>query len=252
MDILLLSPNEILEEMLVHKQTLNAQLVNLPTNAPKYLDRKQQSLNLGVYLADFAYLNLGTDKTNSLAYFKIIIDLSQKINIYGNFDEAFFTRLQNNLTNNDSILSLSKEVYYSLASTMQETSLPDAYALMSSGAFIESLYLAVMNIPRYEEFKEAAQKIFEKKQLLESYYTFASAYNRYPDVKSVLAQLKTLKQILDESKITTTKTTIMKNKNNHLTVRGGDEIEVTEAAFYKFKQNVIKIRQDIVNTNSKK
>src|SRR5664279_2265587 len=96
---LLPSPDEVLSEIISEKMSINPQLVNPRTNAAYYLDRKPMAMNLGVYIADFAYLNLNNNKTNALEYFNLIRDLSQKLNIYGIFNESFFTRVQNNLMN---------------------------------------------------------------------------------------------------------------------------------------------------------
>jgi hypothetical protein len=250
-DFMLLSPNEILGEMLQDTKNFNPEIVNPQSNAKKYLERKRRALNLGIYLADFAYLNINGNKTDALNYFKIIRDLSLAINIYGYFDDNFFNRVQNNLTNNDSIASLSKETYYGIVDVLQNSDRQDIYALISSGALIETMYLALMNIKDFNLYKAGAQKIFDKKDILSSYYAFALLYKDYPDVKSVLVQLESLKKILDQSKTETTKIKVAKDGNNHLIVSGGQEIIVSEKDFQKFKDDVIKTRQELISISNK-
>jgi hypothetical protein len=248
---LLLSPSEILSEIFSKNSVLNPQLVNDRRNAGKYLDVKHQALNLGVYIADFAYLNLNESKTNILDYFKIIRDLAQKNNIYGCFDEGFFSRVQDNLNHNDSIVAISQEIYYHMSDNLENANRQNVYALIASGALIESIYLSVMNVSSYPEYQELAQRIFEQKPLFESFYSFISLYKDDPEVATVLIHLDELKNILNDSPLQKTKMVVTKNKNHHLSVKGGEDILVTENVFKKFKENVMKTRADMISISTK-
>jgi len=246
---LMISPNEILDEIFSKKPKLNSQLLNPRNNAQKYLDVKHQALNLGVYIADFAYLNLCENKSYSLDYFKIIRDLAQKNSIYGCFDESVFNRIQNNLANNDSLISISQEMYYNMTDILENANRQNINALITSGALVESLYLSIMNIDKPLECKDIKQKIFEQKPLFDNFYSFISTYKKDKDVKSVAIQLDELKKILDKSGITTQKTKTTKNNKTHLEVKGGQDIAVNETAFKEFKESVIKIRQTFITIN---
>ena len=204
------------------------------------------ALNLGIYVTDFAYLNLNDDKSMALDYFKVIRDMSQKINIYGLFNESILTRLENNLTKRDSLNVISKEVYYNMLTILETSKRNNIYALIACGALVESLYLSTMIVTNYSDYQVKAHKIFEQKYVLTNFYDFASQYSSDPDVKAMLIQVDNLKNILQGSGITTTEKKVKKINKNQVEIKGGEDIVVTEKSFKNFKENVIKTRQDII------
>lgn len=245
---LLLSPNEILEDIFYRKIELDPGLVNPTENASKYLNTKHISLNLGVYIADFAYLNLNQNRTNSLDYFKTIRDMAHKINIYSGIDEGIFNRIQDNLANNDSLISITQEMYYNMSDELESSNRQNIYSLIASGALIESVYLSVMNVQDFKDFRDIAQKIFEQRDLFDGFFSFINNYKSDDEVKSIISELDSLREILNNSSVSSEKMIIKKDQNNHLTVKGGRNITVTEISFRKFKSSVIKTREDIVST----
>lgn len=246
---LLPSPDEILSEIFGNKLIFNPELVNPGNNSEKYLNNKNIALNLGIYITDFAYLNLNDSKSEALDYFKVIREMSQKVNIYGLFDEKIINRLETNLTNKDSLNVISKEIYYNMLSILESSKRNNLYALIASGALIESLYLSTMIVTNYSDYQLVAKKIFEQKYVLTNLYDFASQYSRDPDVKSVLSKIDNLKNILIGSGIKTSDKKIKKISKENFEIIGGDEIIVTEKSFQYFKDNVIKSRKEIINGN---
>jgi hypothetical protein len=246
MNYLLPSPDEVLSEIISQKMSINSQLVNPRKNAAFYLDRKPLALNLGVYIADFAYLNLNNNKTNSLEYFNLIRDLCQKMNIYGVFNEAFFTRVQNNLMNNDSLSLIASDMYSQLSDVLSNSNRLEDYAQISTGALIESLYLSALSIPNYKNYSMVVKKIFEQKTLLENYYAYASQFKSDPNVKSALTQLDSIKIIFNMAGEKSSDRTFTKDKKNHLVIKGGNEINSDEITFGKFVKSITKTRQSII------
>jgi len=243
---LLPSPDEVLSEIISEKMSINPQLVNPRTNAAYYLDRKPMAMNLGVYIADFAYLNLNNNKTNALEYFNLIRDLSQKLNIYGIFNESFFTRVQNNLMNNDSLSLIASDMYSHLSGVLANSNRLEDYAQISTGALIESLYLSALSIPDYKNYSIVVKRLFQQKMLLENYYEFASQFKGDKDVASALSQLDSIKVIFDLAGKKSKETTVTKDKKNHLIINGGEEVNSNEMTFIKFVKSISKVRQNII------
>ncbi|HEY4788287.1 MAG TPA: hypothetical protein VIH57_19675, partial [Bacteroidales bacterium] len=233
------------------KLALNTALLNPISNEAGYLDNRSKAVNLGVYIADFAYVNLCQDKTYALTYFKVIRDLALKNNIYGCFNDALFNRIQDNLANNDSLVSISQEMYYNMSDILENANRQNMNALITSGVLIESIYLAVMNVNNDSEHQKNIQKILEQKQLFDNFYEFISLYKKDKDVKLELNRLDTLKKTLNKVVVKSTNKIITKDKNNHRTVKGGQEIIVNETIFKEFKENIIKVRQEITSISTK-
>jgi hypothetical protein len=247
---LLPSPNEILNDIFEHNVKLNPNFVNPISNSNKNIYEKSQAINLGVYIADFAYLNLNKNKTNASDYFKIIKRLTEKLNIYGLIEKSFFDRVNNNLMNNDSLSIILKEMYYNISDILEDSGRQRVYAFISTGTIIETLYLSVMNIDKYSEYQSMATDIFKEKQVFNSYYSFVSSFNNDDDIKNVLKQLIKLKSILDFSVTNTSKTIIDKDKKGNIVIYGGEKIIVNEKIFSDFKENVIAIRSNFINISN--
>jgi hypothetical protein len=243
---LLPSPDEVLSEILTEKIFINPQLVNPRTSVVNYVDKKSLAINLGVYIADFAYLNLNSNKTNSLEYFKLIRDLCQKQNITGIFNETFFNRVQINLMNNDSLNLIAREMYSHLSEIMATSNRLEDYAMISSGAIIESLYLSAMSIPNYSDYRTIVKKLFEQNLLLDNYYDFASQFKSDKDVHSVLVQLDSIKIIFNLAGKKSIGRTVSKDKQHHLIISGGDEIITDEMTFKRFVKSISKARLNII------
>jgi hypothetical protein len=245
------SPDEILEEILPPNVKVDYQYVNNKDNVSKYLNSRQQALNLGVYIADFAFLNLNDDKSYSLEYFKTIRNLAQKLNIYGVFKESLYDRVQRNLTNEDSLKDLSKELYYQMLGVLEESNRNNTYALVSSGALIETMYLSGMLVTNFADYQKIAQKIFEQKFVFDNFYEFAAQYKSDKDVSLVLKQFDDLKAIISSTTSKKTEKKVTVDRKDHFVISGGQEFVVNEEAFQKFKDSIIKIRANFTSVGKK-
>ena len=247
---LLPSPEKMLHDIFSNKVAINQDLVNPKSNAEKYLDEKMQSINLGVYIADFAYLNLNENKANALEYFKLIRNLSEKINIYGFIEKSFFDRINNNLMNNDSLSKIMQEMYYKISDILENSNRQKVYALISTGTIIESLYLSVMSVTSYSDYQSVTLEIFKQKQIFMSLYSFISSFADDKDIRAVLKQLIKLKIILDSSVANKSEISVKKDKGNHLSIHGEEKIIINEKVFLDFKENVKTIRQNIIKISN--
>ncbi|OFX83815.1 MAG: hypothetical protein A2W99_02995 [Bacteroidetes bacterium GWF2_33_16] len=248
---LLPSPDEILNEIFFEEVELNPAFISPITNSEKYLDTRYQALNLGVYIADFAYLSFTDNKNKEIEYLKVIRDLSEKVNLYGLMDENLLNRIQANLTNNDTLQTISQEMYYNLSDMLENTNRSNIFTLISTGTIVEALYLASMNVTNYKEFEEVIKRMFEQKFVFENFYEFAMQYSTDEYVKSILSHLDQLKQMFEDLQKSKTETKVTKTEGNNFRIEGGIEFIVNEQVFQNFKINIIKIREEIINVSNK-
>lgn len=243
---LLPEPSEVLADIISEKMIINPRLVNPISNSQYYLDRKPLALNLGVYFMDFAFLNSNNNKTNTLEYFQLIRDLCQKMNISGVFNETFFNRVHNNLMDNDSLIIIANEMYNRLSEVLENSSRAEDYALISAGAFIESLYLSTKSITDFKKYKFMVKKLFEQKLLFENYYAFMYQFRNDNDIQTALTQMDRLKVIFNLVNSKEIQKTVITDQKNHIIIKGGLEVEPNEKAFIKFDKGISKIRQSII------
>ncbi len=241
------SPDEIFNEIFIEDIELKPEFVNPSTNATNYVDIKSQSVNLGIYIADFAYLSAIDDSADELEYLRIIRDLMDKVNLYGIVDEEMLDRINNNLMVKDSLDRISQELYYKMSRTLENSDRNNILVLISTGAIVEALYLAINNID-FNHSGEVIQKIFDQKFVFDNYYEFASHYSDDIYVKTVLSELTAIRDMFDHLDFKESDIKVTKEKDkDFLVIQGGKEIIVTEDAYLGFRENITKVRTLLIS-----
>jgi ABC-type uncharacterized transport system substrate-binding protein len=138
-----------------------------------------------------------------------------------------------------------------MLSVLESSKRNNVYALIASGALIESLYLSTMIVTNYSDYQVVAKKIFEQKYVLTNFYEFAAQYSSDPDVKSMLVRLDNLKSILQGSGVKKVAKKVKTINKSQFEIDGGDDIIVTKESFERFKDQVIKTRHEIVSFTTK-
>jgi len=250
MQFLLPSPDEMLSEIFTDKIELNPVYINPLENAEKYIDTRYQALNLGVYIADFAYISFTDNMQKEIEYLNVIKTLSEKVNLFGIMDEKLLSRIQSNLTYSDSLKQISQEMYYELSDVLENTNRNNIFTLISTGTIVESLYLVSMNVKNYNEFEDIITRMFEQKFVFENFYDNAMVFSNDTYVKTILVQLDRLKQSFEELQKSETETKVTKTEGNDFKIEGGVKFIITENAFNKFKEDITSIRSEIINAST--
>jgi hypothetical protein len=247
--MLLPSPDEILNEILGGSVKYNLSIVNSLRNESKYLSVKSQALNLGIYLTDLAYINLNNDKTEAFQYFRVIRELSQKLNIYQPFYGDLFNRIQKNIANQDSLNYIFKDIYYKMLETLELSKQNDIYAYIVTGALIESLYIPAVSMEKNSDHEVAVTKMFEQRFIINNFYDHLAQYKNEKYIREVMLILGDIKEILNKAETKSTEKVVLHKDKGNFTISGGDEIVVTEQMFQTISKRIKEIRSEIVNSN---
>src|SRR6056297_97545 len=243
------SPNEILAEIFIDEVNIDPSLVNPYSNAKNYLNTRSQAVNLGVYIADFAYLSYSKETTTELEYLKVIKKLSEEVNIYGLMENKTIERIQSNLDQKDTLNKISQELYYKISNNLENSNRENIFTLISTGAIVESLYLSVMLVDDFEEYKEIIEKMYEQKFVFDNFYEYAQVYADDPYVKLIIDKLEVLKQAFDQIKKEEKEQEVIK-EGQTLRFTGGAQFVVNDENFDRFKTNIISIRNEIIKPNN--
>lgn len=244
---IMISPGEIFEYIFFDELKPDPGFVNPITNAKKYITTDKMALNLGVYTTDFIYLNLCTEKKQILDYYKVILELAPQINIYSGANDNLPERIQKNFAIHDSINDLSKQVYYRILEDLEQEGRQKIYSLIAGGVIIESVYLALMNVKKYEDFKPLTQKIFEQKEFLNNTFNFISTNKTDKDISLLLRKLDELQQCFNNLETSDKSLAIEENAEGHLKIEGGSENIISEKDFEKLKMVASKVRNEIIS-----
>lgn len=139
-------PFDMLKEFEGAKLPFKPELPNDPKNAVAYNSANKQSLNLGIYGADLAYMISEDKLAESAPYLKAIRRLSDAVVVPSAFDANILERYELNQNTNDSMQVLVRTSYKRIDSTLQGNDRLALATLVLTGGWIESIYLTTQHI----------------------------------------------------------------------------------------------------------
>lgn len=240
------TPDEMLSIINKNKKEYSKNLVNSAKHSDQYLDSKTQALNLGVYMADLAYLSIHEQHNESMEYFEALYEISDKLRISSAFKRTFLRRIQDNITNSDSLKALSEEAFDNLSTYLESNHNEKVFVLISIGGFVETLYLSCQITEEYDQKSDMVQKIADQKYVLENVIQYAQYYKDDAAVNSAIEQLQPLLDLYRSLEIQKSETSVNKLEDGKLVISGGDKLLITEEQFAELKEKTTAIRTSIV------
>jgi hypothetical protein len=122
-------------------------LTNPYDKADSYASQYKQSLNFGVYACDLAYCVTNNKSTEAAEYLKTIKKMSSKVGLSAVFDnESLIKRFENNIGNQDSIMSLLFDIQMLTDDYIQDNELRDLSVIYFTGAWVEGMNIGTHTI----------------------------------------------------------------------------------------------------------
>ncbi len=243
------SPDDIFGFANAPNLTFKQELLNPVSNLDKYNSTKLQEINFGVYSADLAYSAAFGKKQFTKQYLQAVKAISEKIGLSTVFNESLEQRIENLGTNKDSLMAISNDTYFDIIRYLERTDRINTLALLAAGGWLETMYL-VVNLVEYKEHDPTVQQIADQKLIFNNLYKFLEQNLSDPNVKSVYDDFKPLKEIYDQLKII--KLPEQENlqvTNDKIIVGGNFKIVMTKEQFYKLRDVIIKIRNQLTLNN---
>ncbi|SFC48391.1 hypothetical protein SAMN05421780_10612 [Flexibacter flexilis DSM 6793] len=128
----------------------NATLANPLSKESSYTTTTgKAALNLGVYAADLSYLCVYDKAQDALSYIKTAQKLAQHIGVVTPNVEAVQKRVESNLSNKDSLISIVNQTIAVSDKYLKENQQHNVAALVVVGGFVEGLYVATSVAEKY-------------------------------------------------------------------------------------------------------
>jgi len=175
-------------------------LLNSPDNRNSYSTNFLKALNLGVYGADLGYSTIYEQPQDGIRYLKTIRNLADDIGVASAFGPEIMKRINQNLGNQDSLLSMVGACYRSLNSFLQENDRSDVCALVLTGTWVESTYF-VTKISGVFESQELTNRIAEQKGTLENLIKLIEPYYNDPQFTELLDDLYDISDVFDHVQV---------------------------------------------------
>lgn len=241
------SPEEIMNLFEDSGLEYNAGVLNSPENIGKYLTTKSLSLNLGVYVTDAAYLNLFKQSSSLNGYVESILQITDKLEISGIYQEMDFEKLTMQLDNPDSLIIISNIIYHAVTGYLIDNNQEPMLCMISYGAFIELMYLTLESVKEFSPENPAIQSIADQYMQLDNLTEYASQYSENEDVKEILTELSGIKTIWSQIESTEKANVVSKTTDGKISLQGGLKHKLTEEQFNKLKQVIGEIRIKMIS-----
>jgi hypothetical protein len=160
------SPDEIIDY--VAQKNLKYQkekLFNTENLDGRFLTAKDKYIALGMTLTDLAYTVSFKKYDASYKYLQAIDNLGKQLNVIPPQIEQIKERFFNNMNQPDTIKAIYFEVYELVMMNFYENNRFNHYTLISSGIFIESLFLSINSVDKQTQDQEFKKRIWEQKMV---------------------------------------------------------------------------------------
>ncbi len=137
-------PSPIETSMLLKKTGVkfNVEYLKDPDRVTVYETTSAKAMNLGAYIADLSYCNVFEQQDRSLSYFNDLRILGDELNLTSIFTPEVVNRVEENLNNQDSVLNIISEAYWTAKTSLEESERQSVAAYVLAGGWLEGLYIA--------------------------------------------------------------------------------------------------------------
>jgi hypothetical protein len=244
---LLPSPGEILERFYDTNLKYKPELLNSTGNKDKYLGSKAQTLNLGVYITDMSYSALFERSAETVKYLEAIQSLSTEVGISSSIFESLLVRSKANAGKIDSLVSISNEAFGNMLEFLESGGRESTLAQVSAGAYIESLYIALESITAFSDDDKTLELLADMKYPMDNLLEKAKSIAEDDSTNSLVNYINQITIIFNELETKGSKTIITQEKKGEISIMGGEKMILNKANFNKLKDQVSKIRNNIVS-----
>lgn len=124
--------------------------------------------------------------------------MADELGLTEGFDETIVNRIDQNMSNSDSLYQISNDSYATAIRFLEQQGKEDLLPLMVTGAWIESVNLAIKSVTKFDAENEIVVRIVDQGLLLESILELFQYVKDDPEFKDIVDKLLDLQQSYDK------------------------------------------------------
>ncbi|MFT4770247.1 MAG: hypothetical protein ACJAZC_000096 [Cryomorphaceae bacterium] len=225
----------------------DANFLNKVRNVNEYSSARQQALNLGIYGADLSYASIFNQNQESILYLSCTKKLADGLGLSKAFNDEVIERMEMNVDNRDSLLTIISDTYYNLDSYLKENDRDHISAMIIAAGWIEGLYLGTQ-IANSSELPspKLIERIAEQKISLNNLVALVMSYNESGRLDFILDDLQKIEDAYGSISINEAKNTVSEGEDGVTQIGGKTEIVISDQDLKTLTQAVSEIRQGYV------
>ena len=222
-------------------------ILNSPDNQYKYLTTSDAAINLGIYGADLSYTRMFNQIQKSISYLSSLKTLSSELGIPDNRGKIAVTRLEDNMENKDSILSIITETYANADEYLKENDRGNTATLIILGGWVEGLFIAT-SIAYNTENEQIINRVAEQKFSLENLLELLKLYQDDKAIMYYTPKISKLKEAFDKIEINYLGTSVTTDKESKITtINNKSEIKIDIIHIKEIHKIISEIRNEMIN-----
>jgi hypothetical protein len=187
------SPMEMASMLKKMGSTYDHTILNDVKNANSYTSSRSQALNLGIYGANLSYASVFNQNQEAIIYLSCVKKLADNLGVTSAFGDATIERMEANVDNRDSLLTIVSETYYELDAYLKENGREYISAMVIAAGWVEGLHISTAIAAKdATPGQEILTRIGEQKLSLMNLIELVNAYNRDGQVDEIAADLAAL------------------------------------------------------------
>ncbi|MFM7021652.1 MAG: hypothetical protein ACKOXB_01635 [Flavobacteriales bacterium] len=195
------TPIEMAEIIKKSNVKYDPELLNDDKKTGDYVTTVERALNLGVYFADLSFTSVFDHPQESVNYLKAAQKMAIELNILNVFNENITLRMESNMNNRDSLLSIISEAYLSTDNYLYENQMHSISAAVLAGSWIEGLSIATRLRSSTGESELIKAKISEQQKSLKNLMALLKDCKE-SELVQVRNKLSKMEELYAEIKIT--------------------------------------------------
>ncbi|MCI5056092.1 MAG: hypothetical protein MRY83_08290 [Flavobacteriales bacterium] len=190
------SPLELTSAIKSSGATYDQDILHDPQKSDDYSTNFQKAVNLGIYGADIAYINVYERTKSSTNFIESIKGISTNLRIGQFFDFEKMRSLAEDKNNIDSLINLTSASFEDMDNFLNDNNRGNISGLILAGGWIEAMHIAVSVFENLDSTKneELKDRIGEQKIVLEDLLLLVSMYKNDPQFSKLIEKLEDLKK----------------------------------------------------------
>lgn len=190
-------PSPIQTALLIQKSGISydKSILNAGSKNSQYSSDYSRALNLGIYGADLGYVSMYNQTQDALGYLGALKTLADKLGVSSAFDQSTMKRINDNISNKDSMLVLVGIAYRASDAYLKTNKRTEISSLILTGGWIESMNFSIAAY-KAKSTDEIKYRIAEQKQALGSIIKLLKSHE-LPDAADLILDLEDLAKVYE-------------------------------------------------------
>ncbi len=221
----------------------DANILNDVKKVNDYTTARSQALNLGIFGADLSYASVFNQNQESIIYLSCVKKLADNLGVTKAFNDDTIERIEANVDNRDSLLTIISETYYELDAYLKENGRDHISAMVIAAGWIEGLHISTSITPAgTEPSAELMQRIGEQKLSMGNLMALVNAYNSNGELDEVKKDLQSIEKVFEGVTVEIGKSGVTKDASGNTVIGSPTKVSMTPETYKQIKETVAEIR----------